>query len=156
METSCSKPSQPGLETEIKKEYEIEIKLEFGPNAVEEEVIREGGFGDHINATKAVDDLIAKILKTVTKSEVLKFKCQLCDYSARDNYNLKRHSEIQHSEVLVKCLICTNEFSSKHSYEEHLNDCFYSCPYNNCSKKFKIKRRFESHNRMHIKLLSRY
>ena len=50
METSCSKPSQPGLETEIKKEYEIEIKLEFGPNAVEEVVTREGGFGDHIDA----------------------------------------------------------------------------------------------------------
>ena len=166
VENLSAPPSmKPGPDSvKIKKEYEIEIKLEFDPDSLTVEGdnsdIDTGGvredLSDDIDVNKLVGDIIAKVLKSATKDVSNKFECTLCAYCARDNYNLKRHIEIQHSEIQVKCLICDNVFPNKFSFEEHLNNCFYDCPYDNCSKRFKIKSRFESHRRMHIKLLSRY
>ena len=85
-----------------------------------------------------------------------KFKCKKCNYCARDNNNLKRHDEIMHSFVAIKCLTCSIVFSDKSSFTEHKLQCFYSCSYDSCEQRFKLKSRLEAHNRMHIKELSRY
>ena len=156
VEVSQLKPSADPIEMEKQIKIEIEVKIE--PESLEEietsNLIKDNTEG--FDASKAVAEIISKILKSVTKGEATRFQCKMCDYSARDNYNLKRHIEIQHFEIQVKCLTCTEEFASRFYYEEQLPDCFNVCPCENCAKKFKIKSRFESHQRMHIKLLSPY
>ena len=84
-----------------------------------------------------------------------KYNCDKCDYSTKDNYNLKRHRENMHNQVQVQCLKCEAVFNSKFKYIHHSLTCFYLCPYSGCSKKFKIDYKFNAHKRKHLKMLRR-
>ena len=146
----------------IKEEIKLEIivKVEI-TDSVEE------GISDDIQSStdvanvdfdvaKAVKEIIDKVVKGVSKERNVKFNCAICDYQARDNYNLKRHKEVQHGAIQLKCLVCDKEFASRFDFDTHFNDCFLECPVASCSKRFKTKRRLDAHKRMHTKLLSRY
>ena len=111
---------------------------------------------DNSELTKEIMKIMDQMLKKVVNGESDKFQCSKCGYKARDNYNLKRHIEIMHSNGIIKCLICNNVFSDKFVFDEHTSDCFRMCPYDNCVKRFKFRNKLEAHKRMHIKQLRRY
>ena len=109
-------------------------------------------------ATDLVEGLIHSLLSSVVKSKTKthKFKCKKCEYSARDNHNLTRHTEIMHSNLVHKCLICGAMFAEKSTFVNHKGNCHYTCPYPKCSKVISRLSKIDAHKRMHIKLLSRY
>ena len=83
-----------------------------------------------------------------------KYSCDQCGYQTIDNYHLKRHSEM-HSPSQIQCLKCDTICDTKYHYTEHSRTCYYSCPYDGCSKKFKGQARLEGHKRDHVKSIRR-
>ena len=137
-----------------------EIKLEIKVELVE---ATEDSFGDEAEkeAEEApietvVDQIIDDLLSKAVRTDSEKFKCKKCDYSARDNHNLQRHMEVMHSKLVIKCLKCAESFFEKALFIKHNPDCTYKCTFNNCSKTFIKKSRFDAHLRMHYKMISRY
>ena len=55
---------------------------------------------------KVVSSIINQLLKIVMKGSAVKFKCEKCDYCARDHCNLIRHIETMHTDIEIKCLVC--------------------------------------------------
>ena len=82
------------------------------------------------------------------------FKCDKCNYATIDNYHLKRHNEI-HEVTPIQCLRCKRICETKYEFQQHSLNCFYTCPYIGCSKKFKINYKFEAHKRNHSEKLRR-
>ena len=85
----------------------------------------------------------------------VKFKCEKCDYCARDHCNLIRHIETMHTDIEIKFLVCENVFTDKFAFIEHKTDCFLICTFIKCAKIFKTRSRLEAHKRMHIMKLRR-
>ena len=144
----------PASECDIK----IEIKLEFNENSNDIDAPIKEDTDDttenHEHAIRVAFEVIERILKTVVKKNL--FVCKKCEYSTRDNHNLARHTETMHSKLVIKCLTCSKVFEERFAFVKHRVDCCHVCIFAGCNKLFKKKSKFEAHERMHIKLLSRY
>ena len=83
--------------------------------------------------------------------------CEVCAYTARSKHHLYRHHESFHSPKRVVChrSYCSKFFPTKFMMLAHLADCFIICPWDNCEKKFKYKKLFDSHQRAHINYVRR-
>ena len=86
------------------------------------------------------------------------FVCTICGYTTGSSYNLKRHKTSLHGESSVICsrTFCDKQFPTKFMMLRHLSDCFLFCNWDNCQKKFKYTKQFESHQRFHSNNLRRY
>ena len=139
---------------EIISQNETEEVTEVDENAnnYENEIIDiiEGDKGsEHIDR---ISDKADKVDRKVRKRNM--FKCDKCSYATIDNYHLQRHNEI-HEITPIQCLRCERICETKYEFQQHSINCFYTCPYIGCSKKFKIDYKFESHKRNHIMKLRR-
>ena len=144
----------------VKIDYEIKIKIkvellenENNQPRLDLDCIEETEDSNVVNerdcfdAHKAATDIIDNIVKKVLRSSPDKFHCEVCDYSARDNYNLKRHVETKHQCENIKCVVCGSVFDSKFSFSEHYHNCYFSCSYKDCGKTFKYSNRLDAHIR---------
>ena len=86
------------------------------------------------------------------------FVCNVCSYTAGSTRNLNRHRESMHSESIVNCprTYCNKKFPTKFIMQRHLVDCFLFCDWDNCDKKFKYPKRYDSHQRAHKVMMQRY
>ena len=96
-----------------------------------------------------IEEVLVEVVNHQNKPNRDKFKCDICNYVAKDNFNLRRHKTIMHTKSLLKCIICSKLFQDKFQYIQHNPLCYFSCHYAGCSKKFKILRKFEIHKRAH-------
>ena len=85
----------------------------------------------------------------------LKFSCNFCEKSFKDNAHLSEHKARMHSEP-TPCMICNVVFQDKHSASSHQKTCSRRCPYDNCSFQTGHKFRYMKHLRGHEKLLRRF
>ena len=140
-------------------EHPVIIKIDV---EIKDEVFDEldtASYQDETDATAIaqtiIEEILSKIKDAKSEKQYKKFNCDKCTYKSKDNYNLQRHKSIMHTVSLMKCIICDEIFLDKFSYLNHNPSCYYSCPYVDCSKKFKILSKIEAHKRAHIKLLER-
>ena len=86
------------------------------------------------------------------------FVCSLCAFTTGSSYNLRRHHESLHSETRVICSrsFCEEYFQTKYMMLKHLAECYIYCSWDNCTKKFKYQKKFDSHQRFHKNIVRRY
>ena len=79
------------------------------------------------------------------------FACQLCEFTAGTKRSLERHHDSLHSDRNVVCgrSFCTQEFQTKFTMLAHMASCFINCEWQNCSQKFRYRKRYEAHQRSH-------
>ena len=77
------------------------------------------------------------------------FICDECNYRAGSRYNLTRHKESLHTVKVVSCphLFCNEKFPSKFTMKVHLANCFLYCNWDNCDKKYKNKKFWQTSSR---------
>ena len=85
------------------------------------------------------------------------FSCKVCTYTAGSSGNLTRHHESLHSETMVSCPrnYCNQVLPTKFMMLRHLAECFLYCNWENCEKKFKYRKGYESHVRGHRNIARR-
>lgn len=100
---------------------------------------------------------VGKVRKYKQRSK-MEFKCDLCKYTGRDNWYLKRHIDSVHKNLKpFKCEICLKEFKREEYLKQHafMHQTHLRFKCQNCSRRFDtyeekvshlticIKRRFE-------------
>ena len=80
------------------------------------------------------------------------FICGLCGYSARRQWNLKKHVEDVHTmrTIRICCTRCSLDFQTWYEMVQHRNKCLLHCSYPGCSWTTTDTRRVAPHKRAHL------
>ena len=119
----------------------VEKTAQTKTNIVEEKLLSEDDFPPDSNIESIKLDMnVEQIPKPV-------YRCDQCDYQAKQRGHLKHHIRYTHQGIRFKCYICENQFSRKEILSQHIQSKHESIRYDceECGKSFQFKNRLGVH-----------
>ena len=141
-----SKMDSVKLDTDVEQIPKKKMRDEIIPVVFETNIVKEQ---QHSVDNFSPDSKIESVKLDMDVEQIPKplYKCDQCDYQAKQKGHLKHHINYTHQGIRFKCYICENQFSRKEILSQHIQSKHESIRYDceECGKSFQFKNRLGVH-----------